>query len=262
MTDKTAAYPPPAGIPALPAPPSLAELCDRSLFLDFDGTLVDIAPHPDAIRPDPTLPALIGTLADRLGGRLAIVSGRSLADLDRHIDLNGIAMAGSHGGEIREAGKGPGQAHGPALSPDARVAMEAVADRLGGLMLERKSFGMALHYRDRPEMEQAALHEAQAIADAFALQLKRGNMVVELLPPGFDKGSAVARFMETPLFRGSRPLFVGDDVTDEDGFGAVLEHGGGGILVGAERSTKALWRLEDVAAVHAWLTQGLTERRS
>lgn len=258
MTDKTTAYSP-AGTSPLPPPPSLSDGPDRSLFLDFDGTLVDIAPQPDAIRLKPGLVSLIRRLADTLGGRLAIVSGRSLADLDRYLDLEGIAMAGSHGGEIREADSREASSRSEGLPTQVQEAMENAAERLGGLLLERKTYGLALHYRDRPEMEQAALQQARAIADAHALKLKRGKMVVELLPPGFDKGNAVARLMERPPFRGSRPLFVGDDVTDEDGFGAVLDYEGGGILVGTERVTKALWRLKDVAAVHAWMAEALAE---
>src|SRR5690606_23736834 len=116
-------------------------------------------------------------------------------------------------------------------------------------LVEPKPFSVALHYRQRPDAENEALALARRLAETMNLRVKRGKMVVELLTPGFDKGSVVEKFLEMPPFRGSRPIFLGDDVTDEDAFAKVLKHDGEGILVGPERETAALSRLAGVDEV-------------
>lgn len=242
---------------ALPRPPALNDRPDAALFLDFDGTLVEIATRPDAIRVAQGLPGLLERLATRLDGRLAVVSGRALADLDRFLGPLPIAMAGSHGGEFREAGA---RAAHPLADPfpDATLAsLNMLADRLGGLLVEPKPFSAAIHYRDREDIAARLHEETESLAGAAGLNLKRGKMVVELVMPGSDKGSAVDRFMTMPQFAGSHPLFAGDDVTDEDAFAVVRDHGGGGILVGPPRETTARWRLDSVEDMHEWLEGAL-----
>jgi trehalose 6-phosphate phosphatase len=239
--------------PQLALPPGLGDGADLSLFLDFDGTLVEIAERPQDVIVAPGLLEALAALSRRLDGRLAVVSGRSLAVLDEFLAGVPVAMAGSHGGEFRPAGATEIEALADPLPKPLCEALSAYARENGGLVFEAKPCSAAVHYRDRPEIAAALFTYAASLGSEFGAHVKRGKMVVELTMPGSDKGNAVARFMEQAPFAGTRPLFVGDDVTDEDAFAAVRRFDGGGILVGPMRSTRALWRLDDVAAVHRWL---------
>jgi trehalose 6-phosphate phosphatase len=234
------------------APPPLS-LAGTALFLDFDGTLVELAEAPDLIRVPPALPGLLALLSDRLDGRVAILSGRSLADLDRHLGRCGLALAGSHGLELRLP-------DGRTLSGAAPDALAAARDEIArfaaprpGLLVEEKPAGVALHYRRAPEREGEAAAFLAALAGRTGLVLQHGKMVVELRAPGADKGDALRRLMAEPPFAGARPLFVGDDLTDEDAFAAAAAMGGAGLLVGERRASAACWRLPDVSAVARWL---------
>jgi trehalose 6-phosphate phosphatase len=231
--------------PPVPARPAL--------FLDFDGCLVELAPTPDSIRVAPELPALIGRLVERTQGATAVVSGRTVADIDRWLAVP-VAAAGTHGLEHRAA---PGGAVVPQpIPPEIEVLrrrIRAFPFLRDGVRLEDKGAGLVLHYRAAPEMEAAVKAAmAEATADLPALHLVNGKMVVEAKAAGIDKGTALAAFMAEPPFRGRTPVFVGDDVTDEDGFRAAAAHGGFGVKVGAGDSA-ARFRLPDVAAVHAFL---------
>ncbi len=236
----------------LPPPPP--ELLDgAALFLDFDGTLVELAQTPDAIRVPGDLPDLLHALAARLGGRLAIVSGRSLGDLDRHVACDGIAMSGSHGLELRLA---DGRVRALASNGElegARARIRRFAADVEGLLVEEKPASIALHYRLAPERGGEVLRLMDALAAETGLVVQLGKMVAELRPPGGDKGDAVETLMREPGFAGARPLFMGDDLTDEHAFAAAAAMGGAGILVGEARETAARYRLESVAAVAAWL---------
>jgi trehalose 6-phosphate phosphatase len=238
---------------ALPPPPELEGLGRTSLFLDFDGTLVELAPAPDAISIAPDLPPLLKALASRLEGRLAIISGRSLADLDQWLGGLDVAIAGSHGGELRQAGGDRVERFTQPPPPEAEAELRRFAAMRAGLLVEPKPTGAALHYRNAPDAEEEALSFAGSLAARRGLELKRGKMVAELLAPGADKGIAIDCLMQLAPFRGSRPIFIGDDVTDEDAFARVLSHDGVGILVGEQRPTAAIWRLDGVTAVHDWL---------
>ncbi|MET1755197.1 trehalose-phosphatase [Novosphingobium sp. RD2P27] len=238
---------------ALPAPSPLKTASELSVFLDFDGTLVEIAEHPQGIVVPPHLPQVLTDLSHRLEGRLAVVSGRSLAMLDAFLGPVPLAMAGSHGGEFRPAGATEVEALAEPLPEAVRTALASFAKGHGDLVFEAKPFSAAVHYRDRPQVAEQLLEFATDLATEHALKVKHGKMVVELAMPGSDKGSAVTRFMSMSPFKGSRPLFLGDDVTDEDAFAAVRVFDGSGVLVGPMRLTRALYRLEDVAAVHRWL---------
>lgn len=240
-------------VPALPPPPVVVE--GRSLFFDLDGTLVDIAEVPDAVVVPPTLAAAAARLAAAMPGRLAILSGRSLAQLDTILGpfARTVAVAASHGAEQRL----PGDAR-PAAAPPAALAAAAselsdAADR-HGLLLERKTMGAALHYRRTPALEPVALATAEVVAARYGLVLQHGKMMVELRAPG-DKGRALAALLETPAMAGTRPLFFGDDVTDEDGFAAAAAAGGAGVLVGPPRATAARFGLPDPHAVRLWVEE-------
>ncbi|MBX7495452.1 trehalose-phosphatase [Qipengyuania sp. 6B39] len=239
----------------LPSPPSLHELLARgpvALFVDFDGTLVEIAPDPDAIRVPRTLAANIVGLRDRLGGRLAIVSGRALRDLEGHTGPLDVARAGSHGAHRVHADGAIAGSEPPAL-PEAVVEQLQTFAASQGLRYETKAHGGALHYRSRPECEDAVQAFANRIAGDAGLVVKRGKAVAELVHPGADKAGAVRAFMALEPFAGATPIFIGDDVTDEDGFAGAIEFGGFGVAVGERISDKARYRLDSVTAVHNWL---------
>lgn len=238
---------------ALPPPPS-ALLNGAALFLDFDGTLVHITDRPDGVHVDAELLTLLHALRDRLNGRLAIVSGRSVATL-RDLGLGDFLLAGTHGLEFARAGEAP---HAPARLAAIDVAQNAmetfIADK-PGLLVERKSISVALHFRGAPLWADACEALAEALT-ADGLVLQRGKMLFELRPGGADKGSALGVLMRESPMAGGTPIFIGDDVTDEEGFAAAAELGGSGILVGPERVTLAAWRLEQVADVRHYLTEG------
>ncbi|RJY08684.1 trehalose-phosphatase [Aurantiacibacter aquimixticola] len=239
----------------LPSPPRLETLAaDKpiSLFLDFDGTLVDIAPTPDAIEVPSDLLDKLAALAERHDGRVALVSGRAIDDLEGHLGRVTLACAGSHGSHCRDADGGVvGDVPG-ALAEDVldEVSNFAAAE---GFSREDKAHGVALHYRSDPSLENRGLAFAQKLAERHELQVKRGKRVIELTARGGGKADAVRAFMETEPFKGSHPVFVGDDVTDEDGMRAATDLGGVGIAVGERPSENAKYALANPAAVHQWL---------
>ena len=240
---------------ALPAPPPLGTLLSQgslAVFLDFDGTLVEIASDPDAILVPPDMGDRLRSLRDRLEGRLALVSGRALDDVERHVGQLDLARAGSHGlDRIHADGRPAGSI--PAPLPDEVITKLRHFAQDHGLLFELKTHGGALHYRQRPEYEKQAQAFAADLADKHGLAVKHGKAVVELVRPGASKRGAVEAFMEQPPFVGAMPLFIGDDVTDEDGFAGVTDFGGFGIAVGERPSERAQYRLDNVAAVHHWL---------
>lgn len=231
-------------------------LQDISLFLDFDGTLVDLIDRPDEVLGDSELRTLLINLHSILEGRLAVVSGRSLAQLDAMLGpvAQIVALSGSHGIEHRWHGVST-QPHRPSALDHAAISMRAFADARPGVLVEEKTYGVALHYRQCPEAEQDALTVAQDIASGLALHLQNGKMMVELRAPGDDKGLAIRRLMGMPPMTGTSPIFIGDDWTDETGFAAAAELGGFGILVGPPRKTAATFGLTDPASVRAWLME-------
>lgn len=239
------------------APPPLSEFLEQgpvALFLDFDGTLVEIAETPDAIAVPLALAVRLEGLCDRLGGRVALVSGRSLDNLDLHLGALKLIRAGSHGIDLRRA---DGTRLGGAAIPLPAAVMEEVARfaiENPAILVEAKTYGAALHYRTAPELEGLIAAFASVLAERFALRLIRGKCVVELVRSEADKANAVRVLMRDPEFAGALPVFIGDDVTDEDGFRAVNEMGGAGILVGDRSQTQARYRLRNPREVHEWLT--------
>lgn len=240
----------------LDPPPALSALLESgpvALFLDFDGTLVEIADQPDGITVPQTLASALEGLSRHLQGRLAVVSGRSLEDLARHLGAElQVAQAGSHGAARRQADGQPLGEPPQGLSEETIAQLEGFA-KAEGLRYEAKTHGGALHYRENPEAGEAAHAFAKQLARADGLALKTGKCVVELVQPGADKGSAVRAFMELPHFSGATPIFVGDDVTDEDGFAACETLGGFGVLVGEPRESRARYALATVSETHQWL---------
>ena len=235
------------------APPLSLE--GAALFLDFDGTLVELAETPDSIRVSPALPPLLERLGAKLDGRLAIVSGRAIADLERHLSCTSIVVSGSHGLELRLRGGNLVPLSAPRGIDVARERVATFGESAENLLVENKPFGVALHYRKAPGLEAQVRAFMSEVAAATGLSLQHGKMVAELRPPGADKGDALRAIMVEPEFVGARPIFVGDDITDEDAFEAAAALGGGGVLVGEPRASAAKWRLDGVPAVAQWLEQ-------
>ena len=234
-----------------PPPPDLID--GAALFLDFDGTLIELAESPDAIDVPPRLGLLLARLQRRLHGRLAIVSGRSVADLERYIPVPDIPFSGSHGLELRLSDGARVPLHAPRGMGSVRERVRLFADEREGLLVEDKPAGVALHYRRAPDEELRVARFMEELAREAELVLQHGNMVVELRPPGADKGDAVRALMAQDPFAGARPIFLGDDLTDEHAFEAVAGMDGAGVLVGPARATAAHYRLPSVAAVAEWL---------
>jgi trehalose 6-phosphate phosphatase len=226
---------------------------DDALFLDFDGTLVEIAEHPERVLLPARLPDLLHATRARLGGALAVVTGRRLDDIDRWLQPFKFAGAGLHGLELRRR---PEDRAEHVSDHDVGDAASAVREALGaieGVWLEDKGRSIAVHFRAAPCAERTCVTEVECIATRFGLRVVVGKRVVELKAPGADKGTAVDALMRVAPFAGRRPIFVGDDVTDEDGFAAAARHGGIGVRIG-DGATCASIRLPDVRAALDWLS--------
>jgi trehalose 6-phosphate phosphatase len=222
-----------------------------ALFLDIDGTLLDLATTPDAVAVPGGLPPLLDALTRGLSGALALISGRSLAAIDG-LFPGGRDAAGNHGAEWRLQGRV--SADLDAWPEDLAAELEQAARPLAGVLVERKACALALHYRQAPD-QAAAVEELAAAAVRAAptpLRLLHGKRVIELVPAGASKGKAIEGFMQCPPYTGRTPVFVGDDLTDEEGFPTVRRMGGIGIHVGV-RATAAQHRLASPAAVRRWL---------
>lgn len=240
---------------------TLADLLSpaSALFLDFDGTLVELAPRPDAIvLPEPLVPTL-ERLQHFLGGALAIVSGRPVGEIDRYLSPLRLPVAGVHGAERRTADGATVLSPAPPLEL-ATAAARRLADDHPALLVESKRGSVALHYRQAPELEALCVAALQVAVEASpGLALLHGKMVVEAKSGGASKGRAIEAFLREPPFLGRTPVFVGDDVTDEAGFAAVQRLGGLGVKVGAG-STTAWQRVPDPASLREALESALARR--
>ncbi|MDQ3058157.1 MAG: trehalose-phosphatase [Pseudomonadota bacterium] len=225
---------------------------DTALFLDFDGTLVELAAHPEAVVIPPLLTSILAGLYQQLGGALALVSGRSLLDLDAFLAPLLLPVACEHGAQRRSADGLLMSA--PALDLDLALrAAEALVQQYPALRLERKSLALSLHYRQAPELESRCLQAMrQAVEASAGLELMQGKCVIDVKPAGISKGTAIAAFMAEAPFAGRLPVFAGDDVTDEAGFEQVQRLGGHTIKVGAG-PTCAQHRCASVAELAQWL---------
>ena len=225
------------------------------MFLDFDGTLTPIVSTPDAVRVDPTLPALLDGLVSRLGGALALLTGRPLAQVDHLLGIR-LPGAGVHGLEFRACSEGPITYLGPNWPlKTVESALAPILEADSRLLLETKPGSVALHYRAAPERVKELEVVAQNVVSLHPdLTLLHGDCVLEIKPTGFDKGRAMGRFLGLDPWRGRLPVAVGDDVTDEDAFGQAAAIGGYGIKIG-RAPTQAQYRLATPAELVAWLRQ-------
>jgi trehalose 6-phosphate phosphatase len=240
------------------SPPRLRELEPFSLLIDFDGTLVELIDNPGQICVDDALHDLLTGLVLALPGRIALISGRSIVQLQGFLGSLAakLVLAGSHGAELRWP-------HGRWIAPERPVGLDAAEAVLAqfaaanaGVLMESKCYGAALHYRAAPAATAAAHDLCRVLSSTHGLAIQAGKMMVELKAPG-DKGDAVRALMLEPPMATTRPIFVGDDLTDEAGFAAARDIGGMGVLVGSARETAAVYRLAGVQAVRAWLAAAI-----
>ncbi|MDE0001162.1 MAG: trehalose-phosphatase [Rhodospirillaceae bacterium] len=235
---------------------------EPAVFLDLDGTLIEIAQRPDEVTRSARLDALLVRLPAAMTNAVAIVSGRTVADLDRLLAPHRLPVAGIHGLERRRA---DGTVIRTPVALDwmqgAREAMDRFAATHPGLLLENKGASLALHYRNRPELENAVQQFVAELDLPVAAERLQGRKVIEVKPRQMNKGTAIRAYMSEPPFAGRTPVFAGDDVTDESGFAVVNELGGVSVKVGTG-TTAANWSLPCVSDVLDWLTDAISGRQS
>jgi len=240
------------------APPFLDDLGRVALFLDIDGTLLELQPRPRDVAADERLCALLRALEQRVGGALAILTGRSLPDADRILRGSVRCVAALHGNDCRlHRGVLRQKAAQPSWLAAKEIVRKLVQSGALAAELEDKGRALALHYRARPEQGALIIRAVDEIAARHGLRALHGKMVSELLPFGADKGVALSTFMQAPPFYGRVPVAVGDDLTDEDAFRAAGALGGVSVLVGSRENSAARYALADAQAVRAWLGAAL-----
>jgi trehalose 6-phosphate phosphatase len=234
-----------------------AEAPEWALFLDFDGTLVEIADRPDAVVVPPDLGPTLRALRDRLGQAMAIVTGRSINVIDGFLAPDRFDVAGLHGAEYRLAGDlFPCR---PQDHPNLRRAIDDLEERFAeepGILIEDKGCSVAVHWRLAPEAEELAsqtiIEMAGALGSGYRLQL--GKAVAEVLPARASKGGIIRHFLTEAPYRGRRSIFIGDDLTDEQAFEVVDAIGGIAIRVGAG-PTRAHYRVDAPSALRQLLAR-------
>jgi trehalose 6-phosphate phosphatase len=240
--------------------PWIGDLKGHAIFLDLDGTIAEIAEHPDDVCVQPATLRLLEALSDESKGALAVISGRELSAVDRLLHPLKLPAAGVHGLERRDAA---GVLHGSQpleLHPISFVFEKALGDETG-VIIERKRGAVALHYRLRPDLERRCCEIVkEVLGQRGDVHLIHGKMVFEILQNGADKGSVINAFLQEPPFRGRIPIFAGDDVTDEAGFAAVNSQGGISIKVGGQE-THARFRASNVQELERWLRELVADAR-
>jgi trehalose 6-phosphate phosphatase len=235
----------------------LAKCLDRcAMLLDIDGTLLDLARTPREVWVPPGLAATLHALHERTGGALALVSGRSLNDIDLIFAPDRFPGVGGHGAEMRLSTDSEAVAtHAPPLDPELKRRLAAIARLSPGILLEDKGYSLALHYRLAPHAEKA-IYEAVSLIRAdlpnAPIEVLPGKCVCEIKQSGFDKASGVREVMKHEPFTGRRPIFIGDDVTDESVFAIMPELGGLAFSVG-RRASSVAGHFDEPAEVRAWL---------
>lgn len=229
---------------------------DWALFLDVDGTLLEIAQWPEAVHVSERLRLALAHAEARESGALALISGRKIADLDRLFEPSTFAAAGVHGAERRSA---RGDLTLPAVASEAldrvRVPLMEQMAAKSGIVVEDKGYALAIHYRQALHLEKKVTATVHALAAELRpdFHVQPGKCVLEIKPAGCSKGEAIRAFMGEAPFCGRRPVFVGDDETDESGFEAVNALAGLSVRVGYGGPTTARWRFADVNEVIRWL---------
>ncbi|WAC25809.1 trehalose-phosphatase [Ancylobacter sp. SL191] len=245
--------PAPTSLPPAPAPRP-----DWALFLDIDGTLIEHADHPEGVTIPISLPDTLARLQMALGGAVALVSGRTIDWMDRRFAPTRLAASGQHGAEIRLAPDAPSV---PITIPKWRKPLEQALDRelatWPGVFVEHKPLSLAVHFRAVPQWSDAIMDKVVELGRGLdpGVEFLKGRFVIEVRPAGHTKGTAVDQFMRTTIFAGRVPIFLGDDVTDEDGFRAVRAAGGLAVAIGPRATAQADHHFATPADVRRWLEQ-------
>ena len=232
---------------------------DWALFLDVDGTLLDYAPRPDLVHVPATLRPLLAALSAALDGSLAVVSGRTIADVERLLAPLRLPMAGQHGAEISRDDRELVLAQSPSALAAILAPVYGYAQSRPAIRIEDKGLSAAIHYRGAEE-ERDRLVEilSDAVAESGSeFEVLQGHLVFDVRQRRMNKGAAVAWFMAEAPFAGRVPVFVGDECTDEDGFAAVLARGGLAIRIGHGGETIAPFSLASPAELRAWLDRSV-----
>jgi trehalose 6-phosphate phosphatase len=251
--------------PQQPSPdliPAVSELARRlgecAILLDIDGTLLDLAPTPREVWVPPGLSTTLNRLLEKTSGALALVSGRSLNDIDLIFAPDQFPAVGGHGAEMRlTADREAVATHAPPLDKELKRRLAAIAKLSPGILLEDKGYSLALHYRLAPHAEQA-IYEAVSLIRAelpnAPIEVLPGKCVCEIKHSGFTKATGVRELMTHQPFNGRRPIFIGDDVTDESVFAIVPEYGGLAFSVGRHAAGVADY-FDEPRDVREWLAR-------
>jgi trehalose 6-phosphate phosphatase len=217
-------------------PPHPSDLSRFAILLDVDGTLLDIAPTPQAVYVPETLRQTLAMLRARVGGALALVSGRLISDLDTLFTPLRLPAVGGHGAELRPLAESDAVEKRAVLLDQAfREDLANIAARHSGVIVEDKGYSIALHYRTAPKQGIGLIHDVKHACIAWhdrSIEMLTGKAVIEIKPAGFNKGTGVRELMSHAPFKDRMPIFVGDDKTDEDAFKVIPEYGGIAVSVG------------------------------
>ncbi|MBR0695597.1 trehalose-phosphatase [Bradyrhizobium lablabi] len=251
---------------AVPVPASLVpHLSETAVLLDIDGTLLDLAPTPREVWVPPGLAQTLKRLHERTGGALALVSGRSLNDIDLIFAPDLFPAVGGHGAEMRlQTDNEAVAAHAPPMDKELKRRLAAIAKLSPGILLEDKGYSLALHYRLAPQAEKA-IYEAVSLIRAelpnAPIEVLPGKSVCEIKHSGFTKASGVRELMTHEPFKGRRPFFIGDDVTDETVFAIMPDFNGLSFSVG-RRATGVAGHFDAPSDVREFLAHLLDDERN
>lgn len=231
-----------------------ADPAQWALFLDIDGTLLDMAPTPDAVFVPPGLVRTLKRVVQGFEGAVALSTGRRISGADRLFAPLKLVTSGVHGTEVRTLPGGDTMMLVPPVSSELVQAVNAVTQISAGVLVEQKGAGLAVHYRNAPEARRALEIELERIVGRWEdFVLCPGRKVLEILPKGYSKGTALEWLMRLPPFHGRRPIMIGDDHGDEAALVAAQRFGGIGLTVAGEHFGNACTDFEGPASVRAWL---------
>lgn len=235
--------------------PAVIDPSTHSLFLDMDGTLLDIAATPGAVVVPPALVSLLEQAQFSFGGAIAIVTGRRISNADFLLKPLKLAASGVHGSEMRYAADGEIICAPTGMHDDIKAELFSLAERIPGVLIEPKGVGVALHYRLVPDRK-AELEAAVRLVikdHGKSLVVAAGRMVLEIIPSGNSKGTAIDRLMQVPPFTRRIPVMIGDDAGDKPAFETVLARGGIALKVAGENFSQIVSDFSGPAAVLDWL---------